>query len=299
MEPLIVAYGYLSIDTITVSGRQHEGVPGGAALYQALGARAAGARVALAAAVGDDYPDAWLAAFSDLGIDTRAVERRPGPTRRARIAHAADGGRHSRHFDEATWWERTAALAPVPLASRAAPDEPDLATLGPMPLAAARAIAARHPGKVVLDLSEAFASSESEGWLALGPLLRCFAPSREETRLLMPGLADDEALDALAARGIDTVQKRGAEGLSAAGRDLGLTDIPAEPVVVIDPTGAGDATVGALAARLAAGDDLLAAARTASRTGARAVTGIGPTALGFPIRLVDQPQMSAAWPISN
>jgi sugar/nucleoside kinase (ribokinase family) len=287
MEPLIVAYGYLSIDTITVAGQRNEGVPGGAALYQALGARAAGARAALAVAVGDDYPDAWLAALADLGIDVDAVEHRPGPTRRARIAHAPNGGRHSRHFDEATWWERTEALAPAPMARREASREPDLATLGPMPLAAARAIAGRHAGCCVLDLSEAFASGEMQGWLALGPLLRCFAPSREETRLLMPDLSDDQALDALAARGIDTVQKRGADGLAVAGRGVSRMAIPAETIAVIDPTGAGDATVGALAARLAAGDDLLTAARTASRIGARAVTGLGPDALGFPNRLVD------------
>jgi ribokinase len=47
--------------------------------------------------------------------------------------------------------------------------------------------------------------------------------------------------------------------------------VPAPAVSVRDTTGAGDAFVGALAARLATGDDLLAAARFAVRVAAHSV----------------------------
>ena len=48
--------------------------------------------------------------------------------------------------------------------------------------------------------------------------------------------------------------------------------LPAEPVEVVDTTGAGDAFNGTFAARLTAGDDVVAAARAANAAAARAVT---------------------------
>jgi sugar/nucleoside kinase (ribokinase family) len=286
MPERIVVYGYLSIDTLVTGAGRHDGVPGGAALYAALGARAAGGkvtgvRVAIRAAVGEDYPADWLAGLAALGLDVSGVVRRPGPTRRARITHADNGGRASPHHDEAIWWERTAALAP-PTGGEEDGDEDsdDLAVIAPMPFAAAEAIAKRHGSRAVLDLSEAFARQDAPAWLELAGALTCFAPSREETRLLLPGLDDDAALRRLAAGGSIVVQKRGAEGLALAGRD-GITRIAPPAVQPVDPTGAGDATVGALAARLAAGDDTAEAARAAVVIGARTVERLGPSALGL------------------
>jgi ribokinase len=51
--------------------------------------------------------------------------------------------------------------------------------------------------------------------------------------------------------------------------------ISAPVVDVVDTTGAGDAFIGALAARLAAGDDLFAAVMTGVTAGSFAVTGVG------------------------
>jgi sugar/nucleoside kinase (ribokinase family) len=277
MPQRIVVYGYLSVDTLATGAGRHDGVPGGAALYAALGARMTGARVAIRAAVGEDYPVGWLAELARLGIDVSGVERRAGPTRRARITHAADGGRASPHHDDALWWERTATLTP-PLGS--AMDRDDLAVIAPMPLAAAEVIAGHHGGRAVLDLSEAFARSDAAAWLRLAGTLACFAPSREETRLLLPGLDDGAALRRLAARSTLVVQKRGAEGLALATHD-GIIGIPPPATELVDPTGAGDATVGALAACLAAGHEPAKAARQAAAIGARTVAGLGPSALGF------------------
>jgi sugar/nucleoside kinase (ribokinase family) len=57
--------------------------------------------------------------------------------------------------------------------------------------------------------------------------------------------------------------------------------LPAPPAEVVDPTGAGDATVGALAAGLAFRRPFLDAARGALAVGAAAVSGLGPTSLGL------------------
>src|SRR5688500_4385592 len=109
---MILVVGYLSIDTVETPSARYACVPGGAAVYAALAARQTGARAAICAAVGEDYPVEWLAALAALAIDLSRVERRPGATRRAFIAHALSGRRASPHYNEIGWWERTEALMP-------------------------------------------------------------------------------------------------------------------------------------------------------------------------------------------
>jgi ribokinase len=273
----VIVVGYLSIDRIATASTRFDAVPGGAALYAALGARAVGAAVSLLARAGADWPPAWTEALAARGIDVAAVVRRAGPTRRARLDYAAEGLRRSGHHDEAAWWARTDALAP-PDPPRA--DAADVIVAGPMRAARLRGVLDRAWGaRVVADTSEAFARREAAALGALLSALAVFAPSREETRLLAPG---PEPARALAACGTVVVEKRGAEGLAVyRDADTSPVVVAAPTVVVIDPTGAGDATVGALAAGLARGEDIVAAARGAVAVGARCVTGPGPSALGF------------------
>ncbi len=270
--------GYLSIDTISAAGQVLPDVPGGAALYAALGARAAGGKVSITACVGEDYPASWRDAMAALGIDVSGIRPRPGPTRRARLAHLAGGARLSAHHDEADWWERTGGLAPD---VDAAP-EADWLVLAPMPpeLAVRAARAATCP--VIADTSAAFARRDPGAVMSLVTQLACFAPSLEESRILLPGLLDNSALRYLAASGPDVVQKRGAAGMAVCASDQGLVRLVRAPAVEeVDPTGAGDATVGALAVGLASGLSLRRAAEQAAEIGARTVTAFGPAALGL------------------
>lgn len=258
--------GYLSIDRVRGADGRSGDQPGGAALYAALGARAAEAEVVLLAAAGEDWPAEWDAAARGCGIDLSRVERRPGPTRRARLDYAADGSRASAHHAEAAWWERTEALRP-PLPGPLAAE--DVLVLGPMPAAhAAAALDAAGPVRAVADTSEAFARREPEAIRALLPRLALFAPSREETALL--GTLS----------GCPVAEKRGAEGILL-DRDGARHRFAPPAVAVLDPTGAGDATVGAVAAGLAHGMPLEDALHRAVAIGARAVTAHGPAALGF------------------
>lgn len=99
-----------------------------------------------------------------------------------------------------------------------------------------------------------------------------------------PARTDEDAVAArLVAHGVRsvviTLGARGALVRSGGGDTDGRgVTVPAPRVTVVDTTGAGDAFVGALAARLAAGDDLLAATRLAVRAGAAAVRGPGAQA---------------------
>ena len=226
----------------------------------------------------------WLDALAQIGIDVSRVERRVGPTRTAALHYGDDGTRVSTNHGHTTWWQRTLALAPPPPG--------DLADLDgliacPMPIDALSALvrqARQRNVPVVADTSEAFVAEGSAQLLELIQRLAVFAPSREETRRMCPGLSDDDAALALAARGVHVLQKRGAMGAWAvpAGGKAG-TQVPALSAVVVDATGAGDATVGALAAHLCRGAGFLVAAPAAMATGALAVSGIGPAALGFPV----------------
>ena len=278
----ILAVGYLSIDTIETPAGRFERVPGGAALYAALGVRHAGALAGVVAAVGNDYPIHWLDVLAQMGIDISRVERRPGPTRTARLQHSAGGKRLSPLHGDDVWWQRTLARSPPPLGDLG---DVDGLVAGPMPVDALSAVihqAARQKLHVIADTSEAFAIHAAARLLDLVSQLAAFAPSREETRLLLPGVTDDMAASSLAERGMHVLQKRGADGAWAvsAGGGPGI-HMPAPPAVVIDPTGAGDATVGALAAHLFSAQSFMVAATAALSTGAVAVSGIGPAALGL------------------
>jgi ribokinase len=85
-----------------------------------------------------------------------------------------------------------------------------------------------------------------------------------------------EAHAALRARGAKAVVTTlGEAGAIITDTDGVTTAIPAIPAVVTDTTGAGDAFVGVFAARLAAGDSLLQAARLGTAAGSLAVRTAG------------------------
>jgi sugar/nucleoside kinase (ribokinase family) len=283
--------GYLSIDRLVLDGRSVEDVPGGGALYAALAARGAGAEVVLHACAGADFRAAWLDRLAALGVDMAGIVRRPVPTRRARLAYVDDERRDSAHFAEAAWWASTRALAPH---LAAPPARDDVIAMPPVPgdvLAAVLAQARAAGARVVADTSAAFARRDGDALRAALPGLAAFAPSLEETRILAPGLNDDDAALALAAQGCPVLQKRGAAGAVLAGDPgAGLIRLPA-PVAaaVVDTTGAGDSVLGALAAGLCTNKDLVGAARDALAWGARCVAGLGPATLGLAADIAEAP----------
>ncbi|WAC26087.1 carbohydrate kinase family protein [Ancylobacter sp. SL191] len=284
--PRLLVIGYLSIDTVTQGEGNPRVMPGGAGLYAALGAAHVGAHVDLCASIGPDFPASWIAALESMGVGTSHLVRREHPSRQTRIGHAADGRRGSRHYDDPAWWEASRLHAPVP------PDDLSayrVVVACPMPAERLGSLLdhARRAGvAVVADTNEVFAATEGEAIREMLPALDVFAPSREETRLLVSGLSDDAAARDLAGRGRDgtkgpvVMQKRGADGLFIVdGPEHGEWHLPAPPVDVTDPTGAGDATVGAFAASRLLGSPLLDAARAAQRVGAIVVGGYGPSSL--------------------
>ena len=282
--PRVTVSGYLSLDTIVCPSGTHEDVPGGAALYAALGARAAGARVRIRAALCDDFPRAALDTLSSLGIDLDGLEPAPGTTRRGRLedpeaTHERASRRVSPHHRDPAWWARTRELVPTPCRRGA-----DAVVLTAMPVGSLvrHVEAARARGiRVVADTSEAFAATEGEALLAALPRIDLFAPSREEVRLLLPGLDDEAAQRALDARCPQVVQKRGPDGMWWSSAGCPVRREPSRAREIADSTGAGDAAVGALAAGLARGIPVVDLLREASEIAARAADQVGAIGLGL------------------
>jgi sugar/nucleoside kinase (ribokinase family) len=283
-RPKIAVAGYLSLDTLHCPAGIFEEVVGGGALYAALGAAAAGGDVSLVARAGHDFPRWALDRLAALGIRLDALERAPTPSRRSELIEPSArlgcvSHRRTPAYARSQWWERTRELAPVPL-ERAV----DAYVVTPMPAALAlrhARLARRRGALAVADTSEAFAQSEPEAVLALAAEVDVFAPSREEVQLLFPGETDSVAHAKLGEITPIVVQKRGASGYWLLVRGRPPSTLASRATQIADATGAGDASVGALAAGLARGLTPEAALALAADVAARTVTAVGAAGLGL------------------
>jgi ribokinase len=274
----------------TVLGGTFDRFHGGKGGNQAVAASRLGAAVSLVAALGDDdFGDEAAEALQRQGVSTTAVARLGGtPTGVALILVDAKG-------------ENLIAVAPG--ANAAVSDAQvtaALESLGPapgdvvlvvheIPTPAARAAlrVGRERGattvfnpapvngldRSVLSLADVLTPNRGE-------LARLAADDARHTGRTMTG-----ALDAVRMAGalLDTTSEGpgvgdavlvslGATGALLVRRDAPAVDIPSPSVTAVDATGAGDTLNGALAAGLAAGMDLEAAARRAVVAASLSVT---------------------------
>ena len=74
----LIVTGSIGIDTIeTPDGQKADSVLGGSSIYFAAGASFF-TQVRLVAAVGEDFPPAFVSAFKHFGVDTHGLETRKG-----------------------------------------------------------------------------------------------------------------------------------------------------------------------------------------------------------------------------
>ena len=117
-----------------------------------------------------------------------------------------------------------------------------------------------------------------------------FLPSIDEVALLAGTRTPQQALQWAHDLGAPTVLlKLGAEGCWVSQRGAAPTQLPPYRVQPVDATGAGDCFAGCLLARLAAGDDIVGAARAANVAAALSTLGLGAVA-----PLPSWPQVQAA-----
>jgi ribokinase len=261
----------------TVAAVRVRHLPGGKGANQAAAAAAAGARVAMLGAVGDDPAGPRL--VEDLrgrGVRTESIRTVAGvSTGTAYITVTPDG-------------ENTIVLDPganalvdaeaVRDAWPALPTAGVLLSLLEIPVGAVTAavrLAVDTGLRPVVTLAPA-QPVPAELLTGLDPLL---VNEHEAAFLLDAASISDQPLDAarelLRLGPASAVVTLGAAGAAVADRD-GVRLLPAEPVArVVDTTGAGDAFAGALAAALTRAPDLDAAVAAGLHAGAAAVQRAG------------------------
>lgn len=256
----------------TIFGSGFDTVPGGKGLNQAVAAARAGAAVSFAGAVGRDANGAALLELMVAeGIDVAAVRRVDEPTGIALI-NVMDSGENSivvvsganstvRELDEAN---RAAITASSHLVMQF--------ELLPATLLGAARLARQLGVRTVL--TPAPVTDHDPELIELTDYLVLNAGEARQ----LGGEADVEtAARRLSQRAGTVIVTLGAEGslLATAGTVSGR--FPARAVSAVDTTAAGDTFVGVFTARIAAGDDVVAAIGWATTAAAISVTRRGAT----------------------
>ncbi|MBM4032235.1 MAG: sugar kinase [Planctomycetes bacterium] len=258
---MLICVGTIAFDTIETPEACAEDVLGGSATHFGFAASLLGP-VGLVGVVGDDFPDAHLAAFRARGIDTAGVQRVPGRTFRWA----------GRYLDDMNVRETTDLQLNVfadfdPQLPDAYRDAGYCFLANGAPAIQQRVLdQLRSPRLVVADTMNHWIETARDEVLALLRRVDGVMVNDEEARMLS-GRGNLVA----AARGVArlgprfVVVKKGAHGsMLVAGDDLFL--LPAFPVEEVrDPTGAGDCFAGAFMGFLAW------AGRTTRRTLCRAL----------------------------
>lgn len=290
---MIFVFGSINLDLVTrvarlpkagetVIGESYSLHPGGKGANQALAARLAGARVALAGAVGrDGFADLALERLARAGVDLSAIAREEAPTGIAMIGVDPAGENQILVASGANLRARAAALGNVALS-----DADTLLMQLELPLrevVEAAALAKGREARVIINAAP-FASLSA----ALLKYIDILVLNEGEAS----SLAADQAVTAQSERekvlalnrrlGCAVVVTRGGEGVLAS-RDGALVSVPGRSVKVVDTTGAGDTFCGVLAAGLDAGRALERALEEANAAAGLACTREGAQP-SFPTR---------------
>ena len=276
-EDVILQLGQRIRPGETVTARRVERRPGGKGANQAVAAAAAGADVAMLAAVGDDPAGARMT--EDLrrrGVNTESVRTVDGVATGTAYITVTPDGENTIVLDPGA--NRFIDAGAVEAAWSGLPPARVLLSLLEIPLdgvMTAVRLAAEKGMRSVVTLAPA-RPVPGELLSGLDPVL---VNEHEAAFLLqtddLGGHLLEAARELLRLGPRSAVVTAGAAGAAVAdGATARL--LPALPVAeVVDTTGAGDAFAGALAAALARGEDLDAAVAAGLRAGADAVQRVG------------------------
>ena len=250
-------------ETLLASGLSRGG--GGKGANQAVAAaRAGGAKTSFVGAVGrDDDGAALRASLESAGVRTDVLSSTAEPSGTALISVSDDGENAIVVVGGAN-----AAFGVLSDAQRARVGEADvvLAQLE-VPIAVVLSAARARAADALFLLNAApSASLPDELWEQIDVLI----VNEHEVRDLAGGAPLEDAIDGISTRVRSLVVTLGGEGCLVVSGGT-RTHVPAMKVHPVDTTGAGDTFCGVLAARLAAEDDLVEAARWGSAAAALSV----------------------------
>jgi sugar/nucleoside kinase (ribokinase family) len=305
--------GGLRIDYLITHDEQAQaGLPGGNALFAAVGAAIWSDGVGLWARLGENYPQAWLLELARRGLSTAGLVRVPGyQDHRTFFAYTPEGRRED--TDPAVHFARIGQPLPPELVNyiHSTPGQDDPETYEPLALrpedwpAAYEGTTAIHLSPhslrshrfipaalrrrgiscITLDPGERYMLPSRQAYLAeILPFLDAFLPSDQEIRSLFGEEVSEvvykKAADQLAAWGARLVViKRGAEGVLLREENGRFTHLrpyhqPGDKRVV-DVTGAGDAFCGGFLVGLGQTQDPILAAKMGLVSASFVVEGYG------------------------
>lgn len=262
----------------TVLADSYQLSPGGKGANQALAAQLAGAATEFIGAVGNDsHSEIALGQLAEAGVKLDHVARTEQPTGVAiiQVDSAAENsiavvsGANSTVTDEAV--QAAGAIEGI------------LVLQGEIPASGIKAAMDGATQRIVLNLAPVI-ELDREYLLKANPLV----VNEHEAALILQQLDGSETMSTeaepviaqkLMAHGLASlVITLGANGCLVAEQGSDIQQLPAVKVKAVDTTGAGDAFTGAVAARLANGDDLVQAAEFAGKFAALTVQAHGAQA---------------------
>jgi ribokinase len=283
-SPQLICLGNFTVDDVYLpDGSVTPNCMGGNALYAALGARLWEPRVQLLAPLSPDIPASTLNAMRVVGFDPQSLPRREVPVIHNRVYYDAGGGRR---WENNTTLEEFHTLSPLPEDIPPSYLDAQAFLILAMTLEAQEELVSwlkEHTSVIVaLDTREDYITGNEERLKRLISCVDICMPSEVEVTNLFGHNDLLAAARELAGSGPPVVViKNGKDGALVYERNSDDWFIqPAQPVQVVDTTGAGDAFCGGfMAAYLQDRNDLRQAARAGSISASFAVASFGMQAL--------------------
>jgi sugar/nucleoside kinase (ribokinase family) len=282
----IVSVGHFSIDSIFLPSRQTAfTVLGGSVAYVSFAARRLDARVSVISTVGADFPAAYKWWLQQEGVDLSGVtDLQDALTTRFELRYDNDLSSRTLCSKNRMPPIRVEDL-PNPLKARIihlAPIAGEVTHEVAEKLRSCTEVMSLDPQGLIRNFDEngnvTLKQPRDKRILGLIDVFKC-APREIET---LTGLSDvDSAIEAVRSQGVRIViVTLGAEGALVSVEDT-IHRVPAyKPEKFVDPTGAGDAFIGAFLAEYARGENCAWCSHVGSAAASLVVEGIGPTSFG-------------------
>lgn len=257
----LVTVGWLTVDDIVLEdGTCRRSMPGGGALYSAIGAAIWTASVGVHAPAGRPHAERSRAEIASWGLDTAGIATAEGNGLELWMLHESDVHKQQiRKLSSSEPLAMDSARGPLPAAYgeasgfHVAPQGPESSIANVQRLNA--------PGrKVTMDiLADEMIDAGRYADLSYLACLDAFLPSEAEIdRIWAPARIEDWLAETARSGSSHVVGKIGSKGSLLAEAGTGrMTHVPALDVNVADTTGAGDAYCGGFLAGLAAGRPLV------------------------------------------
>jgi ribokinase len=282
----IATIGWLTVDDIVLTdGTAHMGVPGGGALYSAIGARIWNESVGLHSVAGKPHVEDTRRRVAERGIDASAIGTIEGHGLELWLLHESEV--HKQQVPRLTSsdpFELDRLRGPLPdhyweaRGFHIAPQGPESSITNARTLSSL----AGSPVVTMDILSDAFVDASLYRDLAFLSHLTAFLPSEAEVeRIWRPASIEAWLRSHAVAHKCHMGAKLGARGALLCEATSGaILHVPALPVSVVDTTGAGDGFCGGFLAGLVAGKPLSTCAAMAAVSASYVVEACG--ALGTP-----------------